>query len=139
VWLAAVAASGQATIAAAPVWRWSLFHTAGWPAQLVLAVIGAAMLAAWLTVGATGRLTRWLPTRPRLPTITAAAAATGASLLDASLLGASLLLALAIYALATPGAAPWPLITVAAGASLVRCVLAGRAARRRLTLRPASS
>jgi hypothetical protein len=132
VWLAAVAASGQATIAAAPIWRWPLIQTAGWPAQLLLAVTGAAILAAWLTVASTGRLTRWLHTRPSLPTITAAAAATGASLLDLSLL-----LVLATRALPSSGAAPWPLVAVAATASLVRCVLAGRAARRCLAPHPA--
>jgi hypothetical protein len=132
VWLAAVAASGQATIAAAPIWRWPLVQTAGWPAQLLLAVTGAAILAAWLTVASTGRLTRWLPTQSRLPTISAAAAATGAGLLDLSLL-----LVLATHAPPVPGAAPWPLVAVAVTASLLRCVLAGRAARRCLTPHPA--
>jgi hypothetical protein len=132
VWLAALAASGRAVIAAAPVWRWPLIQNAGWPAGLLLAVIGAAMLAAWLTVASTGRLTRWLPTQTRLPTIAAAAAATGAGLLDLGLL-----LVLATHALPAPGASPWPLFAVAATASLVRCLLAGRAARRCLTLHPA--
>jgi HAAS len=133
LWLGAVAASGQAAIAAAPVWQWPVVQAGGWPARLLLAVVGAAVLAAWVTVAATGRLTRWLPAPPGLPAITAAAAASGASLFDLSLL-----LVLATRALPTPAAAPWPLVAVAATTSLVRCALASRAARRCLTLRTAA-
>jgi hypothetical protein len=133
LWLGAVAASGQGAIAAAPIWQWPLIQAGGWPARLLLAVVGAAVLAAWLTVAATGRLTRWLPAPPGLPAITAAAAASGASLFDLSLL-----LVLATRALPTPAAAPWPLVAVAATTSLVRCALASRAARRCLTLRTAA-
>jgi hypothetical protein len=134
LWLGALIASGQGAIAVAPVWRWPLVQASGWPAQLLLAVIGATVLAAWLSVAATGRLTRWLPAPPRLPAVAAAAAATGASLFDLSLL-----LVLATRALPAPGGAAWPLVAAAATASVVRCALAGRAARRCLTLRPASS
>jgi HAAS len=133
LWLAVLAAGGQAAIAAAPVWQWPVVQAGGWTARLLLAIVGATVLAAWVTVAATGRLTRWLPARPSLPAVAAAAAASGASLFDLSLL-----LVLATQTLPTPAAAPWPLVTVAAIASLVRCALAGRAARGCLTLRPSS-
>jgi HAAS len=131
LWLAVLAASGQAAIAAAPIWQWPVVQAGGWPARLLLAIVGATVLAAWVTVAATGRLTRWLPARPSLPAVAAAAAASGASLFDLSLL-----LVLATHTLPTPAAAPWPLVTLAATTSLVRCALAGRAARGCLTLRP---
>jgi hypothetical protein len=131
LWLGAVAASGQAAIAAAHIWQWPVVQAGGWTARLLLAIVGATVLAAWVTVAATGRLTRWLPARPSLPAVAAAAAASGASLFDLSLL-----LVLATHTLPTPAAAPWQLVTLAAIASLVRCALAGRAARGCLTLRP---
>jgi hypothetical protein len=134
LWLAVLAAGGQAAIAAAPVWQWPVVQAGGWTARLLLAIVGATVLAAWVTVAATGRLTRWLPARPRLPAVAAAAAAAAAS--GASLFDLSLLLVLATHTLPTPAAAPWQLVTVAAIASLVRCALAGRAARGCLTLRP---
>jgi hypothetical protein len=136
LWLAVLAAGGQAAIAAAPVWQWPVVQAGGWMARLLLAIVGATVLAAWVTVAATGRFTRWLPARPSLPAVAAAAAAAAAS--GASLFDLSLLLVLATHTLPTPAAAPWQLVTVAAIASLVRCALAGRAARGCLTLRPLS-
>jgi hypothetical protein len=135
LWLGLLAASGPAVITVAPPWRWPITQVGGWPARLLLAVTVASVVTAWLTVAATGQLTRWLPTLPGLPAVTAGAAAAGASLVDATLL-----LVLATGALPTPGAAPWRLVVVlAALASLVRCTLATRAARRCLTIRPAPS
>jgi hypothetical protein len=132
LWLAALASSGRAAVAAAPPWRWPLVRAGGWPALLLLAVVAAAMLAAWLTVAATGRLSRWLPARRGL-SAAAATAAAGAGLFDLALL-----LVLATGTMPNPeGADPWPLVAVPAAASLIRLALAGRAARRCLALRPA--
>ena len=93
-----------------------------------LAVVAVTACAALLTVAATGRLTRWLPHRPRLAPTTAAAAGFGAVTADV------ILLVLVAAQLATaPGAlAPVP-VTVAAAASLTRLTLARRAARHCLT------
>ena len=131
LWLSVLAPSGLATPAAAPPWQWPIIQAGGWPARLLLAVIAAAILAAWLTVAATGQLTRWLPARPRLAPTTATFAAAGTGLVDVSLLTTG--------ALAIPHAAAWPPVAVAATASLIRCCLASRAARRCLATRPAPS
>jgi hypothetical protein len=129
-----VGTSLRAVITVAPPWRWPITQAGGWPARLLLAVTVATVVTAWLTAAATGQLTRWLPTLPGLPAVTAGAAATGTSLVDATLL-----LVLATGALPAPGAAPWRLVVLAALASLVRCALASRAARRCLTIRPTPS
>jgi hypothetical protein len=99
---------------------------------LVAAAVAATAWAALVTVAATGRLTRWLPLRPRLaPT---AAAVAGFSAVAADAIG--FLLLASQLAAAPASIAPFP-ITLAAIASLIRLVLARRAARRCLTARAA--
>jgi len=135
LWLAAVlTAAGPAALAAAPPWQWPVIQAGGWPARLLLGLAVVTVVAAWLTVAATGPLTCWLPTQPGLPAIAATTAAGGTGLVDLGLL-----VALTIAALAFPDVVSWPLATVAATASLVRCALASRAAHRCLTLRTAAS
>jgi hypothetical protein len=113
LWLAALVAGGAAVLAAAPPWQWPVIQAGGWPARLLLAVIITTVLAAWLTVAATGPLTRWLPTQPGLPPITATAAAGGTGLVDLGLLAVLTIAAVAIPdAVSSPprawSAAPWP-------------------------------
>jgi hypothetical protein len=98
--------------------------------RLVVVVIAAAAWAALLGIAATGRLTRWLPVRPRRgPTVAVIAGfgAAGTDLVMLSLLAGQLAIA--------PGKlAPLP-IALAAAASLARLTLATRAARRCLAIR----
>jgi hypothetical protein len=81
-------------------------------------------------VAATGRLSRWLPTRSRLALSAAAAAALAGMTVDLALLGM-----LSVQALIAPGQLAWALVAPAAFASLARLALASRAARRCLTSR----
>jgi hypothetical protein len=91
----------------------------------VVTVLGAA-----LGIGATGRITRWLPVRPRRAPAAAAVAGFGAVGADA--LGLALL---AVQLITAPAAlSPLP-ATAAAAASLIRLLLARRAARRCLAIR----
>jgi hypothetical protein len=96
---------------------------------LAVVILAVTVWAALLAVAATGRLTRWLPRRPRLAPATAAFAGFGFAAVDTimlTLLGAALLTA--------PGRlAPVP-VAAAALASLARLTLARRAARRCLAL-----
>lgn len=131
LWLSALATGGANALTLAPPWQWPIIQAGGWPARLGLAVTVTTVLAAWLTVAATGRLTRCFPSLPRLPAVTAAAAAIGTSLLDTSLLAL-----LAAQLLPTPDPASGLLAAAAAAASGVRGTLAGRAARHCLTIRP---
>jgi hypothetical protein len=100
--------------------------------DLVAVVIAAEAWAALLGVAATGRLTRWLPARPRrAPTaaVIAGFGAAGADMVMLSLLAGQLATA--------PGKlSPLP-IALAAAASLARLTLATRAAYRCLTIRAA--
>ena len=134
LWIAA-AATSHITLRNAPPWQWP-----GTPplSPAVFPAVGAALLitiwSALATVGATGRLARWLPVDPRIAAATAAAACFGAAAAD-----------LAIFALlasqlaSTPGSlAPLP-VAAAAAASLTRLSLARRAARTCLATRAALS
>ena len=101
------------------------------PPGLLLVAIAVAVTA-WGALGgiaSTGRLTRWLPDRPRrAPT----AAVAGLGAVGADVLGLTLLAA----QLATvPGKLSPLLAAAAAAASLARLMFAGRAARRCLVLR----
>ena len=117
----------------APPWHW----VGAPPASIVGFPLFAAalLLAVWtavFTLAATGRLTRWLPRRPRIAPGTAALAGLGAAAADLALLTL-----LASQLAAAPGAlAPAPAAT-AALASLARLTLAGRAVRRCLAARAA--
>ncbi len=113
--------------------RWHLSELPpGIQAGLVLVAVaaGATAICAVLGVATTGRLTRWVSVRPgQAP---AAAAAAGLSAVWADGLGLALL---AIELAVAPGKlSPVP-AAVAAAASIIRLVLARRAARRCLAIR----
>ena len=99
---------------------------------LVALVIAAEAWAALLGIAATGRLSRWLPVRPRrAPTaaVVAGFGAAGADIVMLSLLAAQLAIA--------PGQLSALPIALAAAASCVRLILATRAAHRCLATRAA--
>jgi hypothetical protein len=102
----------------------------------VLPLLGLVLLigipAAVLAVAATGRLSRWLPTVPRLAPTAAATAALAGMTVDLALLGM-----LSAQALIAPSHLAWAPAILAALSSLVRLALAGRAARRCLASRVA--
>lgn len=127
-WIAAV------VVNALPPWRHQLIGP--WLALplvgLALAVAGPAL---GLTVAATGRLGRRLSRvvhRATLPPTAAAVAALAAVVADLTLLGI-----LTGHTLTSPASYVWAPVIVAAGASLARVTLAGRAARRCLATRAA--
>jgi len=132
LWAAAALAS-HIGIRQAPPWEW-----AGTPpgSQVIFPLAAAAFLiAVWtalLAIAATGRLTRWLPHRPRLAPAAAAIAGLGAVAADLALF-----VLLASQLAAAPGTlAPVP-AAAAALASLTRLTLARRAAGRCLAVRAA--
>jgi hypothetical protein len=100
------------------------------PAGLVLvpvlfaAVLAVAVPAAVVSVLATGRLSRWLPMRPRVAPTAAGLAAALCVAGDLALLAG--LLAWEV----TLGGLAWPLMAAAATASTTRLTLAGRAVGR---------
>jgi hypothetical protein len=125
-WIAAVAAN------ALPPWRQQL--TGPW---LALPLVGLAMLVACpalgLTVAATGRLARRLGRlgrRASLPATAVVVAGLAAVVVDLTMLAM-----MAGQALTTAGPDVWAPIVTAAGASLTRVTLAGRATRRCLATR----
>jgi hypothetical protein len=127
-WIAAVVVNNL------PPWRHQLIGP--WLALplvgLALAVAGPAL---GLTVAATGRLGRRLSRvvdRATLPPTAAAVATLAAVVADLTLLGI-----IAGHTLTSPGSYVWAPVIVAAGASLTRVTLAGRAARRCLATRAA--
>jgi hypothetical protein len=128
-WIAAVAVN------ALPPWRHQL--TGPW---LALPMVGLALAVACpalgLTVAATGRLGRRLGggfgRRAALPPTAAAVAGLAAVLADLTLLAI-----LGGQTLASSRLQVWAPVIVAAGASLTRVTLAGRAARRCLATRAA--
>jgi hypothetical protein len=127
-WIAAVAVS------ALPPWRHQLIGP--WLAlpvvALALAVAGPAL---GLTVAITGRLGRRLGPvvhRATLSPTAAAVAALAAVVADLTLLGI-----IGGHALTSPGSPVWAPVVQAAGASLTRVTVAGRAARRCLATRAA--
>ena len=130
-WITAVAVN------ALPPWRHQL--TGPW---LALPLVGVALAVACpalgLTVAATGRLGRrlgkGLARQATLPLAAAAVAGLAAVAADLTLLAI-----VGGQTLATPGSYVWGPVIVAAGASLTRITLAGRAARRCLATRAALS
>jgi hypothetical protein len=125
-WLAAAAVNGL------PPWRQQL--PGPW---LALPLVGLALLVACpalgLTVAATGRLARrlgWLGRQTSLPATAAVVAGLAAVVADLTLLAM-----MAGQALATSGPEVWTPVALAAGASLIRVTLAGRATRRCLAAR----
>jgi hypothetical protein len=130
LWVAAALAS-HLGLHAAPPWHWpDLPPLLGLGIRLVLVAIVAAAWAALLGIAATGRLTRWLPARPRQGPTVAVIAGFGAAGADLVLLA----LVAGLLALSPGKLAPLP-IALAAAASLTRLTLAARAARRCLAIR----
>jgi hypothetical protein len=130
LWIATAVAS-HLGIPLAPPWQW----TGRSPAlsvgfQLVAVAAGVTAGAAVLGIASTGRLTRWLPARPRRAPAAAAVAGFGAVSADG--LGLALLAAQLATA---PGRLSPVLAGTAAAASLARLMLARRAARRCLAIR----
>jgi hypothetical protein len=126
LWIGAAAAS-HLGLRPGLSWPWT-----GLSAGLALVAVAAGVTACAALVGiaTTGRLTRWLPARPRRAPTAAAFAGFGA--VGADGLG----LALLAGQLATaPGKISPVLAAAAAAASLARLTLAGRAARRCLAVR----
>jgi hypothetical protein len=91
---------------------------------LFAAVLAVAVPAAVVSVLATGRLSRWLPTSPRVAPVAAGLAAA------LCVAGDLLLLAGLLAWTVTIGGLAWPLVVTAATASAMRLSLAGRAVRR---------
>jgi hypothetical protein len=130
LWTAAAIAS-HIGIRHAPPWQWVNMPPDSMLAfPLAAAAIAVTVWAALVTVAATGRLTRWLPARPRLAPTAAAIAGFGAMTVDVTVF----VLLASQLAVAPRTLAPVP-ITVAATASLIRLTLAKRAARQCLTAR----
>jgi hypothetical protein len=113
------------------VWQWS-----GMPPglrvgiELIAVAAGITGWAGALSIATTGRLTRWLPARPRCAPTAAAVAAFGAVGAD----GLGLMLLAAEVATRLGDLSPLP-ATVAVVASVARLVLARRAAFRCLAIR----
>ena len=97
---------------------------------LVAAAVGLTAWAALVAIGASGRLTRWLPSRPRRAPMAAAIAGFGAVSADG--LGLALL---AIQLTAAPGRLALLPAAAAAAASVARLLFARRAAYRCLATR----
>jgi hypothetical protein len=129
-WIAAVAVNRL------PPWRYQL--TGPWLAlPLVGLALAVACPAVGLTVAATGRLGRrlggwWLGRRATFPLTAAAVGGLAAVLADLTLLAI-----ITGQALGSPGPYVWEPVIMAAGASLTRVTLAGRAAGRCLATRAA--
>jgi hypothetical protein len=130
LWLATAMASHLA-IRLAAFWHWTALPDgfgAGFPLSALTAAVTAS--AAVLGIAITGRLSRWLPARPRRAPLAAAIAGFGA--IGADALG---LLLLAAVLVAAPGMlSPVP-AAGAAAASVARLLLARRAAYRCLAMR----
>jgi hypothetical protein len=133
LWVTALAAgplSKPVMADAVAPWRWPWLPGpwAGLPLVGLVLVIGIP--AAVLAVATTGRLSRWLPIRPRLAPTAAAAAALAGMTVDLALLGM-----LSVQALIAPSQLAGAPAILAAAASLARLALAGRAARHCLASR----
>jgi hypothetical protein len=130
MWLATAAAS-HIGIRLAPPWQWT-GQSPGLSVgtDLVAVAVGVTAWAAILGIATTGRLTRWLPARPRRAPTAAAVAGFGAVSADG--LGLALLAAQLATA---PGKLSPVLAATAAAASLARLLLARRAARHCLAIR----
>jgi hypothetical protein len=130
LWIAAAAAS-HLSAGSALAGHWAgPFPGMGIGVWLVAFAAGVTAWGALAGIAATGRLTRWLPARPRRAPTAAAVAGYGAVCADG--LGLALLAA----GLATiPGKLALLPAAAAAAASLARLLLASRAVRQCLTLR----
>jgi hypothetical protein len=111
-------------------WRQGLSPFLGFGLPLIAVAAGVTGWAAVLSIAATGRLTRWLPARPRRAPTAAAIAGFGAVSAD----GLGLVLLASQLAIAPGALSPLP-AAAAAAASLTRLILARRAAGRCLASR----
>lgn len=126
LWILTALASDASTI-----WQWSGMSTGlRVGVQLIAVAAGVTGWAAILSIAATGRLTRWLPAKPRRAPTAAAVAAFGAIGAD----GLGLMLLAAQLTTGLEDLSPIP-ATAAAVASLARVVLAQRAAHQCLAIR----
>jgi hypothetical protein len=130
LWLATALASHLAVRLALPWQETGLSPGLRVGMPLIVVAVGVTAWAALLGIATTGRLTRWLPARPRRAPTAAAVAGFGAVGAD----GLGLVLLAAQLASAPGKLSPVP-AAVAAAASLARLLLAGRAARRCLATR----
>jgi len=130
LWITA-ALTSHLGVRLAPPWEWQDLSAAVRVAIHLLAVpVGVTAWAALFGIASTGRLTRWLPAGPRRAATAGAVA--GFAAVGADALG---LTVFAAQLAAAPGTlAPIP-AAAAAAASLVRLVLARRAAHRCLAIR----
>lgn len=131
-WIAE-AAAGHPGVRLGLPWEWAALFPPPGLLAIAIAVAVAVAVTAWGVLGgiaSTGRLTRWLPDRPRRAPTAAAVAGLGAVGADA--LGLTLL---AAQVATVPGKLSPVLAAAAAAASLARLMLAGRAARRCLVMR----
>src|SRR5262245_43849056 len=130
---ASAALTSHLGIHLAPPWQWADFPPATRAAvPLFAAAAAVAIWAALFTIAATGRLTRWLPARPRRAPAAAALAGTCAAAADTIIL-----ILLASQLAIAPGRLSAAPVSAAAAASLTRLTLARRAARRCLAVRTA--
>lgn len=130
LWIATAVASHLA-IGPASFGRWASPPAGLGVGMLLVAVtVAVTIWGALLGIAVTGRLSRWLPARPRRAPTAAAVAGFGAVGADA--LGLALLAA--ELAIAPGKLSPLP-AAAAAAASLARLLLARRAARRCLAMR----
>ena len=129
LWVA-TALSSHLGVRAAP-WQWA-GQSPGLRVGicLVAVAVGITAWAAVLGIATTGRLSRWLPARPRRAPTAAAVAGFGAVSAD----GLGLLLLATQLATTSGKLSPVP-AAAAAAASLTRLTLARRAARRCLAIR----
>ena len=130
LWIATAAASHLRVRLALPWQGAGLSPGLGMGIHLVAVAAAVTAGAAILGIATTGRLTRWLPARPRRAPTAAAVAGYGAVSAD----GLGLVLLAAQLATAPGKLSPIP-AAAAAAASLARLMLASRAARHCLTLR----
>lgn len=131
-WAAAARAS-HIGVHDAPPWQWAGPPPAGPIAfPLIAAVFLITIWTALITLAATGRLTRWLPHRPRLAPTTAAIAGFGAATVDLILL-----IVLASQLATAPAKLAAAPIALAAAASTTRLILARRAGQQCLASRAA--
>lgn len=130
LWISTARAS-HLGIRLAPPWQWTgLSPGLGMGVHLVAVAVGLTAGAAVLGIATTGRLTRWLPPRPRRAPTAAAVAGFGAVSADG--LGLALLAAQLATA---PGNLSVLPAAAAAAASLARLLFARRAALRCLAIR----
>jgi hypothetical protein len=124
-----IAAMASHTHLPAPPWESSTLPAGAWLATLLATVAIAAAIGSHLyALATTGRLTRWLPTRPATSAAIAAGCAAAANV--------AMFTRLTIVAVATPRSLAVLPLAAAGAASLAWLVLAVRGARTCLAVRP---